>query len=69
MLTSPSLCGLLLNERQLALDRGQLHLEGLLGLSSSCSDSRSKSKDQDHTHVVLKLKIKTKLKIMMEIKF
>jgi hypothetical protein len=48
-LTSPGLHGLLLDSRQLALDRGQLLLEGLLGLSSTCSDSRSKSRDQDLT--------------------
>jgi hypothetical protein len=47
MLTSASLHGLLLDGRLLALDRGQLLFEGLLGPSSAYSDSRSKTKDQD----------------------
>jgi hypothetical protein len=51
MLTSPGLCGYLLYGRELALERGQLFLEGLLGLSSTCSNSRSKSRDQDITKV------------------
>jgi hypothetical protein len=49
MLTSSGLRGLLLDGRQLALDRGQLLLEGLLGLSSACNDSRSRTKDQNLT--------------------
>jgi hypothetical protein len=47
MLTSAGLHGLLLDGRQLALDCGQLLLEGLLGLLSACNDSRSKTQDQD----------------------
>jgi hypothetical protein len=49
MLTSSGLRGLLLDGCQLALDRGQLLIEGLLGLSSACSDSRSEIQDQDLT--------------------
>jgi hypothetical protein len=49
MPTSSGLRGLLLDERQLALDHDQLLLEGLLGLSSACSNLKSKSRDQDHT--------------------
>jgi hypothetical protein len=49
MLTSPGLRGLFLNGRELALERGQLFLEGLLDLSSTSSGSRSKSRDQDLT--------------------
>jgi hypothetical protein len=47
MLTSTGLHGLLLDGRQLVLDRGQLLLEGLLGLSSACNDSRSKTQYHD----------------------
>jgi hypothetical protein len=49
MLTSLGLRGLLLDDCVLALECGQLFLEGLLGLSSTCSCSRSKSRDQDLT--------------------
>jgi hypothetical protein len=46
-LTSVGLRGLLLDGPHLALDRCQLLLEGLLGLSSACNDSRTKTQDQD----------------------
>jgi hypothetical protein len=48
MLTSPGLRGLF-DGRELALERRQLFLEGLLGLASPCSGARSKSHDQDLT--------------------
>jgi hypothetical protein len=47
MLTLPGLRGFLLDGCELAFERGQLFLEVLLGLSSTCSDSRSKSHNQD----------------------
>jgi hypothetical protein len=40
---------LLLDGRDLAPDLGQLLLEGLLGLSSACSDSWSERQDQEIT--------------------
>jgi hypothetical protein len=39
-LTMADLCGPFLNGRHLVLDRSQLLLEGLLGLSGTCNDSR-----------------------------
>jgi hypothetical protein len=47
MLTLAGLRGLLLDGRQLVLDRGQLLLEGLLGPSSACKESRSKIQYHD----------------------
>jgi hypothetical protein len=53
MLTQSGLRELLLNGRHLALDHGQLLHEGLLGLSSACSDSRSEHQDQELTKSTL----------------
>jgi hypothetical protein len=47
MLTSVGLRGLLLDGRQLVVDRGQLLFEGFLGLSSAYNDSGSTIQDQD----------------------
>jgi hypothetical protein len=47
--TMADLCGPLLNGRHLVLDRGQLILKGLLGLSSAFNDSRSKTQQRDLT--------------------
>jgi hypothetical protein len=49
MLTSSGLRGLLLVDCHLDLGPGKLLLEGLLGLSSACSDSSSEHQDQDLT--------------------
>jgi hypothetical protein len=49
MLTSTGHRELLLDGRDLALDLGQLLLEGLLGLSSAYNDSRSEHQGQDVT--------------------
>jgi hypothetical protein len=47
--TMENLGGPFLNGRHLVLDRGQLLLEGLLGLSGTCNDSRSQTQHQELT--------------------
>jgi hypothetical protein len=48
-LTLTGLRELLLDGCDLALDHGQLLLEGLLGLSIPCDDSRSEHQDKELT--------------------
>jgi hypothetical protein len=48
-LTSLCLRGILFDGCELALERRQLFLEGLLGLTSPCSGSRLRSGDKDLT--------------------